>query len=637
MKLSSKSMTTTIIETLEADITNSNVSIDVDNLPLQILDLTLDQNIRIKAFEKYYELYNDNAIELMSQITGMYQFSGTKILEQYLYKICTHGDLSPFLKLEAAQSLLTFEEALEGSDSDDDEDLAQIKKESDEKIIQKNETRRNAGYKALDCVCYDLEGLATPCRIIAVCTLMRCEKYKTSADKYFREIIKDKRIDCDFRYKTILSLERDNTIIDKKYFLKNSCLDFIRDSDNRTMYRILAGQYLLQKRYCNDLETFTVETFLIGFAEDNELDYDLRADAADTLLNLGTYDFKNKARDIIILLGRSLGTVRTVFDNAQNVHTSEVETSILEALEFLASIPLLHVGGNAIDFTYISGQINELLKSQIPKREAEGNCHKCPNCKCAVEDTLNCCSTTCEQQFQTHLKIYVALNRIYMDRALYSKFNNTLLNILLKVWTYIIGHDSENEMKTRLLQELEEMSGTCSTGFASRLINVISGFGDFNIRISWEDQVVANVTGRLNALARKITDPHSHYFTTKLNDVVELWINRNKDIKQAVIDSLTTSKKLTDLPTMKDIITEYLEQGREEKITTCVEDFRDEVFNEMIVTSSKFANRQNFLLFFRTSMLPIREEMYKEFQDLISDSDFDMFFRKAIISYEGDA
>ena len=59
------------------------------------------------------------------------------------------------------------------------------------------------------------------------------------------------------------------------------------------------------------------------------------------------------------------------------------------------------------------------------------------------------------------------------------------------------------------------------------------------------------------------------------------------------------------------------------------------VLNEMILQSSDFQNRQSFLLFFRTSMLAIREEMYEEFKGLISDDDFDLFFRKSIFTYEG--
>jgi hypothetical protein len=54
-------------------------------------------------------------------------------------------------------------------------------------------------------------------------------------------------------------------------------------------------------------------------------------------------------------------------------------------------------------------------------------------------------------------KIKVALNRIFMDRVLYSKYNCSLSHVLLKVWTYIVGHEHEDEMKKRLLEELQEM------------------------------------------------------------------------------------------------------------------------------------------------------------------------------------
>ena len=43
---------------------------------------------------------------------------------------------------------------------------------------------------------------------------------------------------------------------------------------------------------------------------DNELDYNIRADVADVLLNLGDEKTKSLARDVIILLGRRLGNVR---------------------------------------------------------------------------------------------------------------------------------------------------------------------------------------------------------------------------------------------------------------------------------------------------------------------------------------
>ena len=51
----------------------------------------------------------------------MYQFSGAKILSQFLFAVCETGNVSSFLKLEAAKSLLAFEEETEGSDREDED------------------------------------------------------------------------------------------------------------------------------------------------------------------------------------------------------------------------------------------------------------------------------------------------------------------------------------------------------------------------------------------------------------------------------------------------------------------------------------------------------------------------------------
>ena len=39
--------------------------------------------------------------------------------------------------------------------------------------------------------------------------------------------------------------------------------------------------------------------------------------------------------------------------------------------------------------------------------------------------------------------------------------------------------------------------------------------------------------------------------------------------------------------------------------------------------------------FFRESLPNIRQEMYEDFKDDMEDTDFDMYFRKAIAKYEG--
>ena len=61
-------------------------------------------------------------------------------------------------------------------------------------------------------------------------------------------------------------------------------------------------------------------------------------------------------------------------------------------------------------------------------------------------------------------------------------------------------HEKETKgmLEDRLLQELMEMSETCSSGHAGRFVNVFAGV-DADINISYEDQITANLAGRIKA------------------------------------------------------------------------------------------------------------------------------------------
>jgi succinate dehydrogenase flavin-adding protein (antitoxin of CptAB toxin-antitoxin module) len=56
----------------------------------------------------------------------------------------------------------------------------------------------------------------------------------------------------------------------------------------------------------------------------------------------------------------------------------------------------------------------------------------------------------------------------------------------------------------------------------------------------------------------------------------------------------------------------------------------------MTVKSSNHTNRRCFALFFRTYISKIREELADEFKEFVTETDFDLFFRKAIMMYEGE-
>lgn len=565
----------TLIADLQSSVEESKTIIidrDQESLSELIVDLSLPIETRIQGIEMYFANFGqEESNEIINRLSMMYTMSGVKILEKYLYAMCMKCKISTFLKITAAKSLCYFN------------------------------PEKELGYKALDTVCKDMEDFATPCKIEAVCLLMLHTTYKKQSLQYFCNIINNLKLDCDYRYKTILSLEN-KEIPTRVYFIKESALLFFKNQNNRTLYRILAGQYLIQKTKIKGKELEQTELILMSFAQDPDLDYNLRADAADVVLQLGSEENKKTTREIIMMLGRQDGDVKTIFDNAQNVHVDEIEQSVLEALEFLSGISMKTLSGipgtAQITFEYVKKQIEEELEKSKPKEQKRKT-------KKYKEEKKN--------YDEKEDKIKISLNRIYMDRALYSNYNCSLLHILLKIWTYLSTHESYEDMKNRLLEELIDMSGTCSSGFASRLVNVISGYGDFNLTISWRDQIVANFTGRLNAIVRDIASEEHIQKNGKLYNFRECnYIGCDVENDDHRSDDAQHKKKLLNM----------------------LEKFQENVLEEMTVNSNEFAARKNFLKFFRKNMLGIRQELYEEFKEHIPDTDFDLYFRAAIATYE---
>jgi len=679
-----------LLENQEFDYESDNND-NVDNLAKKVTDLSRSLDKRIYSLEEYYSQNGDNTIEILRTLSSMYQMSGSKLIEKFFYSICTKALISPFLKVEAAKCLLDYEE-VENDELRDESRQEQIK--------ENNNKRKLLGYKALENVCFDLSTMPAPCRVEAIFLLMKSETARDNADFYFKEFINSDNIECEFRYSTILSLEKvgaeemKDKIYDfcekedileqvfglikkwmlpsmkktkrncryilwklsyediksvyktifpdqecgKDWFIKSAQMNFLFYNKNPVYFCNLSGQYLLKNCNLSNIESEDVEMRILKFAKDVDLDYNLRADAADILLRFGSDEFKNAGRDIIMQLGCINGPVRTIFENEQNVHTEEVEESVAETLEFLSSFQIYTVNNNSIDFDYVNSHIEKMLKQEIKVTHLSEEI-KCKYSESKYDDE-NFCSKECELLFVKNEKIKIAMKRIYMDRALYSKFNNSLLNILLKIYTYIQMQEDESikiELYKRMLQELEEMSGTCSSGFASRLVNIISGYGGFNIRISFEDQIISNFVGRLNAAARDITSKNSIFRLDKniLYNVVELWLldQERNDIRSTIEQKLTLNEKK---PKIIDMVIHFLSKNNQKKIETCIQYFAESVLNEMIVKSSKHSERRCFALFFRTYISKIREELATEFKEFITETDFDLFFRKAIMMYEGE-
>lgn len=533
--------TQTDINNVLFDTTQSTLTLeklDLNNLSKDIVDMTLSLPTRIEAINLYYQHDGrDNTIETINKLGMMYELSGVKSLRSYLFAICEKSKIEPFLKSIAAKALWSYN------------------------------NKESLAYDALNMIYPQLDdNVGTPYRIELIKMLMNSLEYERNASDYFCVIINDLKIDCQYRYKAILGLEhrpapepanateeqkeewkewKEKSLTDNErtkrmlVFIKDACVVFINNKNNSCRFRILAGQNLLQKCVLTENERNQTEKALLEIAQNEKEEYNARADATDVLLSLGSGNIKQIAQQIITTLGIGTKKFHTVYDNAQNVHTQQVDESIQTTIEFLQGFEIMKINKDSpITFEYVQSKIMEFVK---------------------------------EEKKEDHTAtIELALARIGMDRALYSKYNCSLVNILLKIWTYLSGHESEREMKKRLLEELIEMALTCSSGYASRLINVISGFGDFGIRISWREQIIANLNGRLNARIRNL-------------------------------DNLRMQER---------------------------------ILNEMILETGDYTARKHFLRFLRDNLSSIREEMYEEFKNHMRDVDFDLYFRSAMAMYE---
>ena len=108
-------------------------SFEEDKLKKCILDFSLDHEHRLSYFEKYFQLYNENISELLIQLCSIYNFSGMKILEIFLFDLCNNNLISSMLKLDSAKTLYYYYEVDEEIYKYDKKNIIEIKTENNKR------------------------------------------------------------------------------------------------------------------------------------------------------------------------------------------------------------------------------------------------------------------------------------------------------------------------------------------------------------------------------------------------------------------------------------------------------------------------------------------------------------------------
>lgn len=578
---------------------------------------------KINLFSDYFSSNTeDETLDLLSRIISMYKYTGLKSFVNFLFSLTKSDIVSPLLRVEAAYGLSNYREQPETIEPWDDKQTRKAKEENNIEIQVRNEEHIKRGYEALNNSCSVLGKLSFAYRTQVISCLIQSHHYQEECMVYFLNAIEDLNIDCKFRYNFILSLE---CLKDTDNFVRKGCVEILYEGENPILYRILAAQYLLTKFYKTNDEDESCRNISVQIQYqvshimlDEKTEYNLRADCADLLLNLGSEDMQKQAKKTILSLGGILDKDRTIFDNAQNVHTKDIEESVSNILSKLTSI---YQSNKDIEFAtiviaiYKAGYDSGFLKCQKEPHN-EIDCHEC------------------KIKAEKKVRIDDSLDRIKFDRKQYTLSLLTLQHVLKSLWSYILESEHKEELTKRLLEELDDMSGTCSSGFASRLANVLSGYDfDYSIKISFDDQLVSNFVGRMNARIAKMHVPNSPFLTTRKFDMIENYIRSNLGLKDTLIKEVISSGK--DKPTMRDCAVMYLEKEPESKLENALYHFYDNVISEMAIETYKAEDKPNFLLFVLVYLDEVRNELYEEFKEYMTDTEFDNAIRKAISVYEG--
>lgn len=314
-------------------------------------------------------------------------------------------------------------------------------------------------------------------------------EYLEVAQEVLLDIIDTIEYPCDYRYKIITSFVFSqkrgfSTLFNfgrikipyNEEFVSGLQMVFFYNTENDIRYRILSGQNLLQMETIDQKEKEKIANQILLVANDDTLDENTRADAADVVLRLCQGQLRTRARGIIQSLGRggdNFKNTRNLYEDSQNVHNQGISESILKFIEnFIENVIHKYDEGEIPSFEMVHSQVIKLINSKelIPKDK---------------------------------IKTLRSLNRISIDTSTFTKYNIGLAEIFVHVWLRmrIYKPEEQETLQNRLIEELIDMSETCSSGHYERLINVLSLY-DSVVKIDWKDQIIANISGRLNASIR---------------------------------------------------------------------------------------------------------------------------------------
>lgn len=286
-------------------------------------------------------------------------------------------------------------------------------------------------------------------------SLDNCEDKNDAATKILVGIIGDAFLDEGYRYKLLSSAwdrafdPEDDEEITRRKRVPHELVKELATKFLYTSYKncIFAAQRLRVQSWLSRED----EYYLIDTCDLHKNDSLYVADMCDFLLECKWADIQIAAKTKLMSLEGV--SQKNVYSSSQNVH--QVQADVEGFLETLSQ----HEG---VDFAVIQSDLAQKRDNGVDR----------------------------------------ALTRIAMDRTLYSNKAWTLKGMLCKVYGMIQRHNDRDALMQRLVEELHDMSDTCSSGHLLRLINVFTGF-EGGITLGVREEITTVVNHRINLLVQK--------------------------------------------------------------------------------------------------------------------------------------
>lgn len=314
-------------------------------------------------------------------------------------------------------------------------------------------------------------------------------EYSEKVQEYLIDVIKNNTLASEYKYRIITSFSNKYGVksmfnstklfvdYDEK-FIYLLQLSFFENENNDVHHRMLSAQYILNMELPSKDEKEAVIKKLFEIMLDEKQTENYRAIACDIIVRCGSMENAQEADAMIRKLGRKrdgkFSNVETLYSNSQNAH----EKAFAVAVDLFVE-------------RYF-GDSNEFVKSKDHDKIYEETISAIKRYHSLPKDKLNSIR---------------ALNTLSLDSATFTKYKVSIVEVYDKVWSIISLYekDKKDEYEKRIVTELLDMCEICATGLIGRIVNILSlETGD--VKISYEDQIVSNVAGRIQARIRHIED-----------------------------------------------------------------------------------------------------------------------------------